>query len=117
MGLTIIWILIILFLSIIPTGNSLTGEPSANIIDYVIHSLMYGILVILFIRVLKLKISLTKATVLSISFVSVYGFAIELLQYALPWREFSLSDELANVVGAFCFGIIYALKEHYRKSS
>jgi len=116
MGLTIIWLLIIFLFSVIPTGAILTGEPSVNIIEYVIHFLVYGIMAVLFFRVLKLKVSLTKAIVLSISFVSVYGLVIELLQYVLPWREFSLSDELANVGGAFCFGIISALKEHYSRS-
>ena len=107
MGLTIVWLSVILLSSVIPTRGPQIGYPS----DTLIHFVIYGITAVIFFRVLRTKVSLIKTIVLSIVLASTYGFAIELLQLVLPWREFSLSDELANVVGAFCFSIIYALKE------
>jgi len=111
MVVTIVWLLIILLFSIIPTRGLQTGHPS----DKIVHFVIYGIQAVIFFRVLKLKVSLSKTIILSISLASIYGLAMELLQLVLPWRKFSFSDEIANVSGAFCFGIIYALKGNYRR--
>lgn len=111
MVLTIVWLSVILFSSLIPTQGPQIGHPS----DTVIHFIIYGITAVIFFRVLRLKVSLTKTVVLSIILASMYGFAIELLQLVLPWREFSFSDEVANIVGAFFFSIIYALKQSFKK--
>ena len=35
------------------------------------------------------------------SLLLLYSFSIELIQYFLPWREFSLLDLLANALGLF----------------
>ncbi|MEW6213984.1 MAG: VanZ family protein [Nitrospirota bacterium] len=112
MVITLIWLLVILFLSIIPAGGPQIDTP----LDKIIHFIVYGITAVVFLRVLRLKVSLTKSIVLSIIFASLYGFAMELLQSALHWREFSFSDELANISGALFFGIIYAVTDYRRKN-
>lgn len=100
-----IWLLVILFLSIIPAEGLQTDSP----LDKIVHFVIYGITAILFFRGLRLKIPLTRAIVVSIILASFYGFAMELLQLLLPWRQFSFSDGVANISGALFFGIIYAV--------
>ena len=111
MILIVIWLFVVLFLSVIPTRGPETGYP----LDKLIHFVLYGITAIIFYRVLRLRTSLIKSTVLSIILASFFGLAMELLQSVLPWREFSLLDELANIGGAFFFSILYALRDYYRK--
>jgi VanZ family protein len=110
---TFVWLSIVLLLSIIQTEGLPTGHPR----DKVIHFIIYGITAILFLRVLRSRTSLIRSTALSIILASVFGLAMELLQSVLPWREFSLADELANIGGAFFFGILYVLKDYHRKKS
>ncbi|MGB9715660.1 MAG: VanZ family protein [Thermodesulfovibrionales bacterium] len=109
--LLIIWLLIILIFSVIPVQGLQTGNPS----DKVAHFIVYGITALLFARFFKKGMSLMRATVLSITFASIYGFLIELIQHALPWREFSLLDEASNFSGAIVFSVIYAIREYNRK--
>jgi VanZ family protein len=45
----------------------------------------------------------------------MYGFVIELLQSAIPWRKYSFSDMMSNVSGAVFFSLLYVLKEFCRK--
>jgi VanZ family protein len=111
MTLTILWLLIILLFSIEPIGGPKTGFP----IDKIVHFVVYGITAVLFFRVFMSRMSLSKSAVLSISLASMYGLAMELLQYTLPWRKFSLFDEVANIIGASLFGILYCLREYHRK--
>lgn len=111
MVITLIWLLIILFLSIIPARGPQTNLP----LDKIIHFVVYGITAIIFFRGLRLRVSFIKATALSIILASFYGLSMEMLQSALPWREFSFSDEVANISGASFFGIIYALRNYHGK--
>ena len=106
-----VWLSLVLLLSVVPTRGLQTGYP----IDKVAHFVMYGITAIMFLRVLRFKASLTKSIVLSISLASLYGLVIELIQSAIPWRECSLADMIANFSGAVFFSILYALKAFYRK--
>lgn len=106
MILTLVWLLVVLLLSIIPAGGTQTGFPA----DKIIHFIIYGITAIIFFRVLSLKMSPTRSIILSLSLASFYGLSMELLQSALPWRECSFSDAVANISGALFFGIIYAVR-------
>lgn len=111
MGITIAWLLIILLSSIVPVR-----EPQTDLqLDKIVHFIVYGITAIVFFRVLKLKVSLTRSAVFSIIFASLFGLAMELLQALLPWREFSFLDEAANVSGALFFSTIYTIREYYKK--
>lgn len=113
MGLIVIWLLIILLFSATP----IQGIQAGNSGDKIIHFLIYGITAILFIKFFRKGMSLMKSTILSVTLASFYGLFIELLQHALPWREFSLLDEVSNFTGATIFSVIYAFREHSRKNS
>lgn len=107
----IIWLFIVLLLSIIPTKDLPTEDQT----DKVVHFIIYGITALLFLKVLRLRTTLTKSIILSVGLASFFGLAMELLQSVVPWRESSLLDELANIGGAFFFCILYALREYRRK--
>ncbi len=111
MVLTIIWLLIVLFFSVIPVQGLQTEHPT----DKITHFVIYGITAIIFFRILRTKMSLVKTTAVSIIFASLYGLAMELIQHVLPWRQFSLSDEASNFSGALVFSVIYAIRECNRK--
>lgn len=106
-----VWLSLVLLLSIIPTRGLQTGHPA----DKVIHFVIYGITAVMFLRILRFKTSLTKSIVVSIVLASMYGFVIELIQSAIPWRECSFSDMIANISGAAFFSILYAITYSYRK--
>jgi VanZ family protein len=112
MILIFLWLFVVLLLSIMPSGGLQTELP----LDKIIHFIIYGITSIILFRVLKLRMSVIKATVLSIGIASLYGLAMELLQSQLPWRECSFLDEVANISGAIFFGFIYILilKNYHR---
>lgn len=106
MTISILWLLIVLILSVIPAHGPKTNLP----IDKIVHFILYGITTIVLLRVLRLKTTLTKSVILSILIASLYGFAMEIVQAALPWREFSIADEIANISGAVFFGVLYGMK-------
>jgi VanZ family protein len=76
---------------------------------------MYGIAAVLFMKDFRSKTSMKKSAVLSIIIASLYGFVIELIQSAIPWRECSFSDMMANVGGAVFFTLLYILVGYYRE--
>ena len=56
MVLILVWLLVILFLSVIPTGEMQTKAES----DKIVHFVMYGITSVLFFKFIKMKLSITK---------------------------------------------------------
>ena len=109
--LMVLWLFIVLVLSLMPVRGIETGYPT----DKVVHFIMYGITAIVFLRNMRSKASIIKSGILSIILASSVGFVMEIIQSAIPWREFSLADELANISGAVFFTVFYVLKDFYRK--
>ena len=109
----VLWLFIVLLLSVLPIKGVEGRYPT----DKVIHFVMYGITAIVFLRNLRSKASIVKSGILSVILASLVGFAMEIIQSALPWREFSFSDELANVSGAVFFTVLYVLRDFYGKRS
>jgi VanZ family protein len=107
----LLWLFIVVILSVMPVKGVEGRYPT----DKVIHFVMYGITAIVFLRNLRPKASIIKSGILSIILASLVGFAMEVIQSAIPWREFSLADELANISGAVFFTIFYVLKYFYGK--
>ncbi len=74
-------------------------------LDKVIHALLFGLLVYLFCRPIRLKGHFTKA--ISILFfvilllAIIYGVVIEFIQMAIPGRSFDGWDILGDTVGAY----------------
>ncbi|NWF52173.1 MAG: VanZ family protein [Nitrospirae bacterium] len=112
MLLIILWLLLILFFSVVPVQGLQTGHPT----DKIAHFIIYGLTALLFFRFLRRGMSLIMTTFLSILFSSLYGFLIELIQHTLPWREFSLLDGASNLSGAIVFSAIYAIREYKIKN-
>jgi VanZ family protein len=107
----VLWLFIVVILSVMPVKGIETEYPT----DKVAHFIMYGITAIVFLRNLRSKPSIIKSGILSIILASSVGFAMEIIQSVIPWREFSLADELANISGAVFFTILYVLKNFHRK--
>jgi VanZ family protein len=107
----VLWLFIVVILSVMPVKGIETGYPT----DKIVHFIMYGITSIVFLRNLRSKPSIIKSGILSIILASAVGFAMEIIQSVIPWREFSLADELANISGAVFFTAFYVLKDFYRK--
>ncbi|OGW29761.1 MAG: hypothetical protein A2X59_06630 [Nitrospirae bacterium GWC2_42_7] len=103
--LLIIWMVLIFVLSVIPVSGPETDMP----LDKVEHFIAYGLTAILFYRYLRPKTMRAKAGVESIASASVYGAVIEVVQYFLPYRSFSLGDIAANTIGALVFCMIYIM--------
>lgn len=99
-----IWLILILILSVIPVSQPKIDMPA----DKFEHSLVYGLTAIFFYRYFRPKTTRTKAGAEAVFFASAYGAAIEVIQYFVPYRSFSLADMAANIFGAFAFCIIYA---------
>ena len=109
----VLWLFFVLLLSVMPVKGVEGRYPT----DKAIHFLMYGITAIVFLRNLRSKASIIKSGILSIILASLVGFAMEIIQIAVPWREFSFLDELANFSGAVFFTVLYVLKDFYGKRS
>lgn len=101
----IIWLIIIFVLSVIPVPGPKTAMP----VDKVEHFIIYGLTAVFFYRYLRPKTIKAKAGFESVAIASAYGAAIEVVQYFLPYRSFSLGDIAANTLGALAFCMIYIM--------
>jgi len=93
----VIWALLILFFSVNPVTASESSRGSLfpgfeHIVAYSIFSLL------LFFVLFDHKIKHLFIATLLVSF--VYGFGIEIIQSILPWRDFSFSDSMFNLIGS-----------------
>jgi VanZ family protein len=83
--------------------------PSNLWLPYLVHFFEYGFLVFLLTLALgqKQPITLfwTGFTVIFLS--SGYGLLIEIIQFFIPYRSFSLGDFLANLAGSIAAYAIY----------
>ena len=80
--------------------TSIKIEVVANIWDKFKHSFAFFVLYILFCLAYKELNSIKKVLLLLL-----FGLQIEIVQYFLPYRDFSLLDLLADSVGIF-FGLL-----------
>lgn len=109
------WVLFITFSAVvlILSVTSIDAPVQINHIDLVAHCIFYLIYAILFCRVLKLgnRDNKTAFSIVAISVSALYGGLMELFQAYTPMRDPSLSDIIANTVGA-CLGVIIYLNSH-----
>jgi VanZ family protein len=99
----ILWFALVLIGSVIPVSGPNTDLP----VDKVVHFVMYGISSVLLFRIFVKKTTLKRAFYLSVAIAAIYGAAIEVVQYFLPYRSFSFGDMAANAVGAFLGSVLY----------
>lgn len=105
-----LWLIVVLFLSV----YNFSGIETPKISDKVVHYIMYFITTLIsYIYSLRFITDRKLLIVVSVIFASFYGFLMECIQYFLPYRSFSLGDELANISGAVTCGIIILLSKNY----
>ncbi|HON52398.1 MAG TPA: VanZ family protein [Bacteroidales bacterium] len=100
--MTILWFLLILYGSFTPKN---TLNPEWFLFkhqDKVIHSVLYGVLMILFLYNYSSYSQLQKRVFVyaSVSFICI-SFCIEILQPILSQRSFEFADILSNAIGLF----------------
>ncbi len=104
--LTIMWALIILIVSVLPSEK----YPQIDIIniDKIIHFLVYAVLSFLVLKSFQLNFEMTfpREDVLFTLILCIgYGILLELVQLVIPGRNFSLIDMAFNAAGAV-FGVL-----------
>lgn len=112
------YLILLFLLAVLPVPD--TGTLSVSYLDKAVHVLLYGVLTVLILcsPVFFFQPSgICSAGIRAIIAASFYGAALEVCQYFLPYRSFDLGDIVANMSGAFLFGIIAAyLRYLYRPS-
>ena len=94
------WMLLITVLSLVPTpGGALAVS------DKLAHFGVYFATALLAVALLGLKGM--SPVVLGCAGVVLYGALIEVAQYFLPYRSFSVGDMAANTGGALAFGLTW----------
>jgi len=110
--LSIIWAIIIFFLSVIP-GEKI---PSSRILDFfqvdkLAHIVIYVILVFLILRGFQKQYTFPAlryhSKLYALIFAIVYGILLELHQRSMLNRNFDILDILANIIGCFIGTIVY----------
>ncbi len=97
----------VLLLSTVP--GSLTPNVDIEFSDLVVHFIMYSVMgALFFIEFRKSRVSALNRTpaLLAVALAALYGFAMEVAQYYIPGRHFSLADAAANSLGALAAVIL-----------
>ena len=90
--LFVVWISLIAVLSLIPTPSGVV-----QVSDKLIHAVVYIITTV--ICLLSLNRYVPRAVFFAGISIFLYSFVIELVQYFLPYRSFSVGDLAANITG------------------
>jgi VanZ family protein len=91
--------------------------PSFEFSDKILHFLAYFVMGILFYRAyqtLRIKGDPRMLILLSIASASLYGVSDEIHQYYVPFRDASVLDAIANMLGAVCGVYLYHRWLDYR---
>ena len=114
---TIIWALIILILSVLPTSDPGDIGSIPNI-DKLAHIFFYATLAYMVSRDFRYNQNkpkqLLKYFPQVLLYTLAYGIFIEFVQLLLPYRSFEFMDILANAIGASCGLVIFFLFYHRR---
>lgn len=97
----------IFILSVIP--DNFTKSIPYVMSDKIAHFIFYGITAVLLLIWLRVRMPGRRAVVLAVVLSSVYGFFIEVVQYFIPWRSFSMRDFAADVAGAVILSAIFIM--------
>jgi len=79
---------------------------SGLINDKIAHGIAFFVLAFLYSHSLGKDYA-----VRTIMILASFGLFIELIQYFLPWRSFSLLDWLADIIGIIGYDVIHRLKK------
>jgi VanZ family protein len=103
----IIYCLAIYIQSDLPASEHI---PSFEFSDKILHFVAYALMGVLFFRAyqtLRIKDNLRLLILLSIVSASLYGISDEIHQYFIPFRDASLFDVIADILGAVCGVYLY----------
>jgi len=109
------WLPLIIYCVIIYVQSDLPSPqrlPKFQFSDKVFHFVIYAGLGVLFYRAyqtLRIKDNLRMLMLLSAVSASLYGISDEIHQSFVPYRDASILDVLANILGAFCGAYLYQL--------
>lgn len=98
-----LWFFMVLVVSVIPASGPETDLPA----DKLVHFVLYGLTSIFLFRYFIRKTSRRSAFYKAVALASISGAAMEVVQYFLPYRSFSLGDIAANAAGAFLACLMY----------
>jgi len=99
----ILWFGFILIVSVMPVSGPKTDLPA----DKIVHFVFYGMTSMLLFRHFIKEATPVRAFYTSVALASMYGAAMEVVQYFLPHRSSSLGDMAANTLGAFAGCLLY----------
>ena len=103
-----LWFLMILVVSVMPASGPETDLPA----DKIAHFVLYGLTAILLFRYFIRRTTGRTAFYKAVALASIYGAAMEVVQYFLPHRSFSFGDMAANAAGAFLACLVYKKVKH-----
>jgi VanZ family protein len=112
---TLYWLPLIIYCVAIYIQSDLPSSerlPIFQFSDKVLHFLAYAGMGVLFYRAyqtLRVKDNLRMLMLLSAVSASLYGISDEIHQYYVPFRDASILDVVANILGAFCGVYLYQL--------
>ncbi len=95
------WLITVLALSTYP--DAMIPDMGIEFSDLVVHFILYFVTGALFFVVFRESrfSALNRApALLSIALAAAYGFVMEVAQYYVPGRSYSLADAAANTLGA-----------------
>ncbi|PCJ49353.1 MAG: hypothetical protein COA74_05695 [Gammaproteobacteria bacterium] len=96
-------------LSLVVTLSVVSKSVGVHLInDKLGHALMFFFLAFLCSHSLGSKFGYK-----AIIGLAVFGLVIEIIQYFLPWRSFSVFDWLADLVGIISYDVIHRMKRRY----
>jgi len=105
-------ILYCLFIYIQSAHPSPEQIPSFPLVDKVLHFFAYGFMGFLFYRAyqtLRIKDNIQLLMLLSVVSASLYGISDEIHQSFVPFRDASVGDVIADIIGAFSGVYLYQL--------
>jgi VanZ family protein len=106
-GLFWLCVLVISWLVVAPQDEL----PSVKLWDKAAHTLAFAALMLLCAVAYRQRFSLARIALM----LFIFGVGIEVVQYMLPYRQFSLLDMLANSVGILvAFPLIVPVEKLFR---
>lgn len=103
MILLVIWFFMVLVVSVVLVPGPKTHLP----LDKIVHFVLYGLTSIFLFRFFIRGKNSSSAFYKAVALASIYGAALEVVQYFLPYRSFSLGDIAANAAGAYFMCLVY----------
>ena len=101
--------IIAIVLTLVSTLSVVSKSVSVHLInDKLGHALMFFFLAFLYSHSLGKKFG-----VKAMFGLAMFGLAIEVVQYFLSWRSFSILDWLADIIGIIAYDVIHRLKRAY----